>query len=738
MNNSSQNISIPEAYQRALAHFQNGHMAEAGELCRQLLAVVPKNPDVLHLAGVIATRTGEHKNAIKLLRQAVKAQAGNAFYHSNLGLALQSNGDLQEASVEYRRALVLSPGLVEAHMNFGNVLREQGHVEEALQRLRQAVTLAPENALVHYNLGLALQKQGGFEEAIVSYERAVTLNPYLAVAYTNLGIAYKELGRFDEALAQFKKSLALDPNSPETYNNLGITLNELQQYELAVEQFKKSLVLRPDNAETLYNLGFTYRRQRKISEALAEYAKSLAIDPENTNALCEMVHQRHHACLWGEETAALEKKLLAMVRKKREGISPFIFLNLPSTAAEQLTCARTFGRKTSVPGEKMFRHKPGPAREKIRLGYLSADYHQHATAYLMAELFERHDRSRFEITAYSYGPDDNSAMRERLTKAFDAFTDIRLIPHAEAAQKIHDDGIDILIDLKGYTGEGRMQIAAYRPAPVQVSYLGYPGTLGVDYMDYIIADPFITPMDHQDFYSEKIVQLPDCYQPNDTQREIAPNPPSRADCGLPEKAFVFCSFNNSYKITPDIFDVWMRLLQNTPESVLWLFEPNALVKDNLRREASARGVDPDRLVFAPGMLLDQHLSRHRHADLFLDTLPINAHTTASDALWTGLPIVTCAGTTFAGRVAGSLLKAAGLPELVTHSLQDYEALALKLAKDPAQLSALRQRLETTKLETPLFDIRRFVKNIESAYNTMWDTWQSGAAPSAFAVQEDNK
>lgn len=722
-------MDINALYQQAIFYYQSGQIPAAQDVCRQLLSALPKNPDVLNFAGIVENQAGQYKNAIKFLRQAVKINGKNASYHGNLALALQNSGDLQEASVEYRRALVIDPNLAEAHMNLGNILKDQGDLAGAMERLQQALALQPQNAAVHYNLGSLLHKQGRSDDALASYDQALALQPLLAAAHTNRGLVLKEQGQYEAAVAAYQAALSIDPNSAETYNNLGVTLTELQHYEDAIAQFEKSLSLRPDNAETLYNLGFAYRGNKKIAKAIEIYTQCLSIDPDNAYATTELLHQRHHACLWGEETDRLEKKVADLVRRKRAGISPFIFLNLPSSPAEQLTCAQTFGSNVAGAIPRLFQHVPGQrAAGKIRIGYLSADYHQHATAYLMAELFERHDRQRFELTAYSYGPDDKSDMRARLVKAFDHFVDIRTLPHRNAAQKIYDDGIDILVDLKGYTGEGRLQIAAYRPAPVQVSYLGYPGTMGVDFMDYVIGDPFITPLTDQPFYSEKIVQLPDCYQPNDTQRRIAPEVPSRADCGLPAEGFVFCSFNSSYKITPAVFDIWMRLLQKTPDSVLWLFRANELAEGNLRREAQARGVNPDRLVFAPGMPLDRHLARHALADLFLDTLPINAHTTASDALWAGLPVVTCAGDTFASRVAGSLLHAAGFPDLVTSSLQAYENKALELAADPARLQMIRERLRATKQDMPLFDIGRFVTHIEGAYQTMHDRWQSGQSP----------
>jgi protein O-GlcNAc transferase len=351
----------------------------------------------------------------------------------------------------------------------------------------------------------------------------------------------------------------------------------------------------------------------------------------------------------------------------------------------------------------------------------------------MAELFERHDKSKFEIIAYSHAPDDRSELSRRLRYAFDGFIDIRAMTDAEASSRIKADKIDILVDLKGYTKGARTGITARRPAPIQVSFVGFPGTMGADFIDYIIADPIVLPFDQQPNYSERIVHLPHSYQPNDTKRLIANITPTRAECGLPESGFVFCSFNNSYKITPAFFDIWMRLLNAVPGAVLWLLDANGLVKDNLRREAAARGVDPGRLHFAPRIPSPEHLAHHRLADLFLDTLPYNAHTTASDALWAGLPVLTCAGETFAGRVAASLLHAAGLPELVTDTLAGYEAMGLRLAREPELLQSLRHRLLGNRHSAPVFDIARYTLAYEAALTHMWDTFMRGHDPQGFAI-----
>jgi len=368
---------------------------------------------------------------------------------------------------------------------------------------------------------------------------------------------------------------------------------------------------------------------------------------------------------------------------------------------------------------------PSESRPRIRLAYLSGDFHEHATADLTAELFERHDRDRFEVVAYSYGHDDHSPMRRRLERVFDRFVDIATLSHRDAAARIHEDRIDILVDLKGYTHGARPQIMAYRPAPVQVNYLGYPATMGADFIDYIIVDSFVVPSDQQPFFTERLVHLRGCYQASDTRRVIAATAPSRADCGLPRDAFVFCCFNNSYKITPAFFAIWMRLLNAVRDSVLWLLAPNDLVRRNLRREAEQRGVDPDRLVFAAIVPRPEHLSRHRNADLFLDTLPCNAHTTANDALLAGLPILTCSGTTFAGRVAGSLLTNLGLPQLIAAALSDYERLAREFASEPERLLAIRNALVQHRAAGRLFDCTQFARQLEAAYSQMWQNRCAG-------------
>ncbi|HYB08185.1 MAG TPA: hypothetical protein VEJ16_00775, partial [Alphaproteobacteria bacterium] len=469
-------------------------------------------------------------------------------------------------------------------------------------------------------------------------------------------------------------------------------------------------------------------------DAIGCFERALALQPHSGNALRLLTYLAKQICDWSA-FADLDRRIVEAVRRDTAGITPFTVVVGPSTSADQLRAARTHLRGMKIDKlSPIYRGEPR-RHERIRLGYLSADFHDHATSYLMAGLFERHDREKFELFAYSFGPDQRDSSRARLRKAFDRFFDLRPMRDAEAARLLAEHEIDIAVDLKGYTGGARPAILARRPAPIQVNYLGYPATMGAHFIDYVVADPIGVPIDEQPYFTERIVHLPNCYQANDRERRIAERTPTRVACGLPERGFVFASFNSGLKLTPVFFDIWMRLLKAVPESVLWLLRDNPWAEANLRKEAEARGVSAGRLVFAPRAPLAEHLARQRCADLFLDTLPCNAHTTASDALWVGLPVLTCVGGTFAGRVAASLLNAVGLPELVTRSLEEYEAIAFGLASDPAHLAGIRAKLARNRLTTPLFDTGLFRRHLEAAYFEMWRVWQRGEVPRPFAVRD---
>jgi predicted O-linked N-acetylglucosamine transferase (SPINDLY family) len=714
--------------QQALAAHRRGAVAEAAPLYRRVLEIAPTNNVACTNLAAIATQAGDFDEAETMFRRAVELKPDAAEAHYNLGFILQERGKLDAAVEVYRRALALRPDMPQAYTNIGVALQHQGKLDDAVAAFRQAIAGNPNHADAYFNLGAVLRLQNHVAEAAAAYKRVIELDPSHAAARNNLALILSEAGELRAAEAMQRQAVGLWPDYAEGHNNLGALLLDQGRPQEALDGLRAALKLKPDYPEAYLNMGNALRELGSLGEAIDAYRRAIALRPTYAEALAQLVYHRARACDWTDATTA-EAALLSAVRQNAARIPPFTLIPTAATAADHLICARKWVEHFAVPAQQVFAHRAARGAGRLRIGYVSSDFYDHATAYLIAELIERHDRDRFEIRGYSYGPDSGGAMRARLVAAFDRFTDIDALAHRDAAARIRADDIDILVDLKGHTHRARPKILAFRPAPVQVNYLGFPGTMGAPFIDYIVADDFIVPRDRQTLYAEKLAYLPGCYQPNDTRREIAAAP-SRAACGLPAQGFVFCGFNNSFKITPTFFAIWMRLLHQVPGSVLWLLESNALVRRNLGAAAAAAGVDPDRLVFAPMLPHGQHLARHRHADLFLDTLPCNAHTTASDALWAGLPVLTCVGETFAGRVAGSIVRAAGLSELVASSPRDYEAMALELARDPARLADIRSRLGAGRANLPLFDTAKRTHDLETLYARMAEIWRSGqpAAP----------
>ena len=711
---------------------QQGNLEEAMASYRSAIAVKRDYAEAHNNVGVLLQTQGSLDQAATAYGEAAALRPTYAEAQFNLGNVLHQKHQLDAAEAAYRRAISLNPGIAVVHNNLGAVLKDQGLLDNALAAFENAIMLKADYAEAFYNCGTVLQQQAKLEEALAAYAHAIELRKDYTDAINNAGIVLQELGRAGEAVDLYRGLIELMPAYADAYNNMGTALLAERRADEALMAFEQALTHKSDFPEAFYNLGNARRELGNLSGAIAAYREALRLRPDYTDAFSQLMYHRAQACEW-DDYEADQEKLVDMVRRGVR-VPPFYLLSTSASASDQLVCAQRWIKPIKPPREAVFHHGASAEKERIRLGYLSGDFHQHATAQLMAELFERHNRDRFEVIAYSYGPDDNSPMRARLDSAFDRFVDIRALSHRKAADLIHADKVDILVDLKGYTYHARPAISAYRPAPVQVNYLGYPATMGADFIDYIIVDPFVVPGSQQPLFSERLVHLPGSYQVNDRRREVAKASASRADHGLPAEGLVLCSFNNSYKISPVFFDIWVRLLRSVPASVLWLLEANQLVQGNLRSEAEKRGVDPGRLVFAPLVPSAEHLGRHRHADLFLDTLPCNAHTTASDALWAGLPVLTCSGNTFAGRVAGSLLTAVGMPELVTGSLEEYEQTALALARAPERLTALRQKLENNRDASALFDLPKLTGNIEAAYARMWQTWLSGQRPAAFSIE----
>lgn len=649
-------------------------------------------------------------------------------------VTLHRNRQLAEAEILYRQILNAQPDHFDALHLLGLLRHQQDRNEEALALIDAALKAQSDQNVALSNRGIVLDALGRRDEALASYERALSIKPDDADALYNRANSLKDSRDFTGALASFEEALAARPDFPEALYNRGNVLTELKRPLDALASHDKALTLRPHYVKALFNRGNVLIELQRPNEAQESFRRVIELDPNHPMVFGKLAKIAIECCDF-PAIADYAKQLPAAVANKSLLLDPLLVIRYSDDEAVQLTAAQNFLNQTLPVFPEQFRHQEPRPSKKIRVGYLSADFRRHPVASLIVALIERHDRSRFGLIGLSLGHDDGSDIRRRIITAFDTFIDLRGQSDDESAKLIFNMQIDILIDLTGHTDDARAGILARRPAPIQVNYLGYPGTYGAGYIGYIIADAIALPFNRQRFYTERIVHLPNCFQPNDTKRAIAARMMSRAEAGLPEQGFVFCCFNNHYKIREPVFDVWMRLLQTVEHSVLWLSHGNEAVHANLRREAMVRGVDPARLVFAPSLERhEDHLARQRLAHLFLDTLPYNAHTTASEALWAGLPVLTTLGTSFAGRVAASLNSAVGLPELVTESLADYEALALRLARDPGELQKLRDKLARNRLTCALFDTPRFCRHIEQAYMTMWERWQRHETPRNFAVQ----
>jgi len=709
---------------KALSLHQTGKFAEAASLYRKLVSENPRNADALHLLGVLEFQRNNAVASLDYIDRAIAIKRNDAVFLANRANALVELKRFEEALTNYNEALALNPAFVEALYNRGTLLLKLGRFAEAVESYDRALEKKPDHADALNNRGGALHRLNRFDEALTSYARALAIKPDFPDALNNRGNALHVLMRLDQALTSYARALAIKPDFSGALYNRGNVLRDLNRFDEALASYDRALSIKPDYLDALYNRALVLQRLQRLEEALASCDQALAINPMHDYLPGLRLFLKTMICDWrgiDNDFSRIAKNIEA----GHKASAPFAIAVSPLRGALQRRCAEIYIRDKYAP-TVAYEKSPGPYKhDRIRLGYFSSDFHSHATAFLMAGLFERHDRSRFEVIAFSYGSQNKDPMRSRLEQAFDRFIEVGGLPDVEVAQLARKLEIDIAVDLKGFMQNGRPGIFTKRSAPIQVNYLGYPGTMGSEHFDYLIADATLIPQRLQSDYAEKIVYLPDSYQVNDEGRVIADRLFTRAECGLPEKGFVFCCFNNNYKILPGVFDVWMRLLKSVEGSILWLLEDNSAAVKNLKAEAQTRGIRPERLVFAKRMDMSDHLARHRLADLFLDTLPCNAHTTASDALWTGLPVLTCLGDTFAGRVAASLLSAIGLAELITPNVLEYEARALRLASNREVLLSLRRKLAANRLTSPLFDTVAFTKQIEAAYFTMWQRHLAG-------------
>lgn len=648
------------------------------------------------------------------------------------GLMAALRADNVAAEHWLSRATTSSPTHVEALRLHGMVLRRLGRAEEALDRYAEMLAVDPNHAEGHLNRANAFNDLQRWSEALDAAGRALSIAPGFAGAMNAAGIALLGLGQAGEAKSRFQQAIALDPQYADALVNLGNAIAGAGDAALAMTFYDRALAINPRLIAGLNGRGNALAALQRWADAGDAYDRAVAVQPTYPGLLGQRLYARMKLCDW-RDFDTLRGEVLAGIRSRRLTSTPFALLAVSENAQDERTCAETYVRQF-LGTAPVSPPRPPPA-PRIRIGYFSADFHNHATAHLMAEVFELHDRSQFEVTAFSFGKQSDDPVRRRLVPAFERFFDVAGMDDRAVVELSRGLGIDIAVDLKGYTLDARTGIFARRAAPVQVNYLGYPGTMGASFIDYLIADPVTVPEADQGAYAEKIAYLPGCYQPNDRKRDDPALATARHHHGLPETGFVFGCFNSNYKITPHVFAVWMRLLRQVDGSVLWLFRDDPAAADNLRRAAQASGIDPARLIFAEPRIKRAHLERLRHMDLFLDTSPYNAHTTGSDALWMGTPMVTMPGATFAARVGASLLTAAGAPDLIAGSWAEYEALAVALARDPSRLARIRAHLAKDRSVKRLFDTPRFTHDLEALYRAMHARRLSGQAPDHLQLRD---
>ena len=753
-------------FQQANSLHQAGQLTEALAVYKKLLQEFSRDPELLERIGAITLQQGQPEQALPFFERSLQIAPQRALTHCHRGIALGQLQRPDQALAAYNRAISLKADYADAYINRGIVFYQLQHAAEAIADFRQAIALRPDHALAYQYRGLACLQNNQPEQAVADCQRAIALNPLDAEACVNLGDVQQALHQSDAALQSYERAIALNPayalahfnrgnilqdlrqprqalNSYDaalqlglaTANvliNKGIVCQELKQYDDALNCFDQAISLDSRSLPAYVNKAVLLQNLKRLEASLANFRMALQLDADDEFVYGQYLFNKLQLCDWHELEAELAE-LFAKIGQGRRVAMPWHMLAFTDHPALQQQVAACWMQDKFPPARAVVDAiKPAP-HDKIRIAYVSADFYIHPVAVLSAGLFERHDHNRFEIFGFYYGH-DKDAMTDRLAATFDRFIDITGLADQQVVQLARSLGIDIAIDLAGYTGDSRTALFAERLAPVQVSYLGYAGSMAADYIDYMIADRVLIPESSRSHYTENIVYLPNSFQANDHTRRIADRLFSRQQFGLPEQGFVYCCFNNSYKITPATFGIWMRILARVAGSVLWLSVDNAVAMVNLKQAAAEAGVDPDRLVMAPRMdSAEEHLARLKLADLFLDTLPYNAHTTASDALWAGLPLLTCPGQSYASRVAASLLSALRLPELITDSLEDYAALAIELAENPARLAGVRGRLQQNRQTAPLFDTALFTRHLEAAYSHIYRQHQAGLPKADFDV-----
>ena len=735
-----------------------GELLKAKSLYEKTLKLDPKNFNSIQLLGVISTQTKNWTVALDYYKQALEIDFRNPVVFCNQGIVLQELNRFDEAIFCYDKAIEFKWDYAEAYYSRGVLLKKLMRLDEALRSYDKAIEIECSFADAYFNRGILLFELSRLDESLQSYNRAIEFKSESADIFYNRGIVLAELKRFEEALSSYDRSIVIKNNSPDTYYNRALVLYELMRMDESLKSYDLAIMHRTDFAEAYSNRGNVLKELNRFDEALWSYDRAIELKCDyadayyNRGVLLDLLKEHEKALFCYEKTEKIEPNyhfllgliltaklmicdwrsingdreiLIDRINAKKRASPSFQLISLEESPLIQQKTAKIWAESKHPTNHSLgpiYKRRRG---DKVRIAYYSPDFRDHPVAQWVAELFELHDRSKFEIFAFYFGPKTNDDYQIRIASAFDEFIDVSDKTDIEVARLSRKMGVDIGIDLAGFTNLSRTGIFACRAAPIQVNYIGFPSTMGTDYIDYIIADEVLIPKKNQQYYTEKIIYLPFTYKPTDTKIKISQKAYTKDEFDLPDNNFVFCCFNNNYKISPRVYDSWMRILKSVENSVLWIPDVNPVAKNNLRKEAEARGVDADRLIFAKRMDdLSDHLQRLKLADLFLDTFTFNAHTTAGDALWAGLPLLTCIGQSFASRVAASFLSAIGLSELITITSLEYEAMAIELATSTTKLQAIKDKLARNRLTTPLFNMPQFTKYLESAYIEMIQRYEA--------------
>ena len=678
-----------EEFKSAVSLYESGQLSKSKKVCVKILKTNPNHFDSLRLLSIIEYLKKNYQEAHKLINSAIKINSNNAMVYNDKGTILINLKKLEDALKNFDKAIKIKSDYADAYYSRGNVLKDLNRLDQALESFKKVIKINPQDFEAHNNCGNLFFGLKKFNSALVSFDNAIKLNSDYADAHYNRGNVLSELRELEAAVASYDKAIKINPNQADTHKNRGNVLSELRQFDLALES----------------------------------YQRSYAIDPEKDFLFETLFHTRNHLSDW--KLLENNKKILKnQILKNNKAPSPFVILSIYDSPSLQKTSAEAYVKKKFTTNDLLEPVINKKQNKKIRIGYYSADFREHEMSSLLINLFELHNKSKFEIYGFSFIPGKGDKMHSRISNTFDKFIDVKLKNEKEIAQLSRDHNIDIAVDLMAFTQHHRFGIFVERCAPIQVNFLGYPGTTGADCIDYIIADKFLIPKESQKYYSEKIVYMPNTYQPNDSKRKISDKVFTKEELGLPKEGFVFCCFNKNYKITPNVFDIWMKILKRVKDSVICIFleDFNPIAKKNLKEEAKRRNIDSNRIIFIKGIPLSEHLARHKAFDLFIDTFPYTAHTTGSDALWSGLPVLTRIGDSFASRVTGSLSKALELQELITNTEKEYEDLAVELATNPKRLEEIKTKLENNRLAKPLFNTELYTRNIESAFIKMYERY----------------